>query len=144
MKQTINILNKKAKFDYHFLRQEHAGVQLVGSEVKAIRAGQVSLVDSYCMFQGDELFVVGMNIPGNNTAYSHDPLRHRKLLLKRKELDKLKKELIKGVTIIPTRLYLNERGFLKIEVSVCKGKKEYDKRNTIKERDITRQLNLVD
>ena len=144
MKQTINIVNKKAKFDYHFLRQEDAGIQLVGSEVKSIRAGQVSLVDSYCMFQGDELFVVGMNIPGNNTAYSHDPLRYRKLLLKRKELDKLKKELIKGVTIIPTRLYLNERGFLKIEVSVCKGKKEYDKRNTIKERDITRQLNLVD
>ena len=144
MKQTINILNKKAKFDYHFLRQEDAGIQLVGSEVKSIRAGQVSLVDSYCMFQGDELFVVGMNIPGNNTAYSHDPLRNRKLLLKRKELDKLKKELIKGVTIIPTRLYLNERGFLKMEISVCKGKKEYDKRNTIKERDITRQLNLVD
>ena len=123
MKQTINIVNKKAKFDYHFLRQEHAGIQLVGSEVKSIRAGQATLVDSYCMFQGDELFVVGMNIPGNNTAYSHDPLRHRKLLLKRKELDKLKKELIKGVTIIPTRLYLNERGFLKVEVSVCKGKK---------------------
>jgi SsrA-binding protein len=66
------------------------------------------------------------------------------LLLKRKELDKLKKELIKGVTIIPTRLYINERGFFKVEVSVCKGKKEYDKRNTIKERDVSRQLNLVD
>jgi SsrA-binding protein len=140
----MNIINKKAKFDYHFLRQEQAGIQLVGSEVKTIRSGQVSLVDSYCIFQGDELYVVGMNIPGNNTAYSHDPLRHRKLLLKRKELDKLKKELIKGVTIIPTRLYLDGRGLFKVEVSVCRGKKEYDKRNTIKERDITRQLNLVD
>jgi SsrA-binding protein len=140
----MNIINKKAKFDYHFLRQEQAGIQLVGSEVKTIRSGQVSLVDSYCMFQGDELYVVGMNIPGNNTAYSHDPLRHRKLLLKRKELDKLKKELIKGVTIIPTRLYLDGRGLFKVEVSVCRGKKEYDKRNTIKDRYITRQLNLVD
>ena len=108
MKQTINIVNKKAKFDYHFLRQENAGIQLVGSEVKSIRAGQVSLVDSYCMFQGDELFVVGMNIPGNNTAYSLDPLRHRKLLPKRKELDKLKKELIKGVTNIPCLLYTSD------------------------------------
>jgi SsrA-binding protein len=144
MKKTINIVNKKARFEYEFIQTEVCGIQLVGSEVKSIRQGKVSISEGYCYFKDGELFVKGMNISDYGFGSFHETVRDRKLLLKRKELDKLKKELIKGVTIIPTRLYLNERGFLKVEVSVCKGKKEYDKRNTIKERDITRQLNLVD
>jgi len=133
------VVNKKARFDYDFLRTEVAGIQLMGSEVKAINDGKISLVDSFCVFISDELFLVGSNIPGNNTAYSHEPIRHRKLLLKKRELIKLRRELVKGLTIVPYKIFKNERGMYKIEIALARGKKNYDKRNTIKERDIDRE-----
>jgi SsrA-binding protein len=135
----IHIVNKKAKFEYFFERTENAGMVLIGSEVKAIRNGKCSLVDAFCSFENGELFIRGMNIPNEGNAFSHDPTRSRKLLLKRKELNKLEKDLVKGLTIIPYRIYENDYGLLKIEISLAKGKKLYDKRNTIKERDLDRE-----
>ena len=141
----IHIVNRKAKFEYFFERTENAGMVLFGSEVKAIRNGKCSLVDAFCSFEGNELFIRGMNIPNDGIAYSHEPTRSRKLLLNRKELNKLEKDLVKGLTIIPYRIYENDYGLLKIEISLAKGKKLYDKRNTIKERDLDREQskNLV-
>jgi SsrA-binding protein len=135
----IHIVNKKAKFEYFFERTENAGMVLIGSEVKAIRNGKCSLVDAFCSFENGELFIRGMNIPNEGNAFSHDPTRSRKLLLKRKELNKLEKDLVKGLTIIPYRIFENDYGLLKIEISLAKGKKLYDKRNTIKERDLDRE-----
>lgn len=135
----IHIVNKKAKFEYFFERTENAGMVLIGSEVKAIRNGKCSLVDAFCSFENGELFIRGMNIPNEGNAFSHDPIRSRKLLLKRKELNKLEKDLVKGLTIIPYRIFENDYGLLKIEISLAKGKKLYDKRNTIKERDLDRE-----
>jgi SsrA-binding protein len=135
----IHIVNKKAKFEYFFERTENAGMVLFGSEVKAIRNGKCSLVDAFCSFENGELFIRGMNIPNEGNAFSHDPTRSRKLLLKRKELNKLEKDLVKGLTIIPYRIFENDYGMLKIEISLAKGKKLYDKRNTIKERDLDRE-----
>lgn len=135
----IHIVNKKAKFEYFFERTENAGMVLIGSEVKAIRNGKCSLVDAFCSFENGEIFIRGMNIPNEGNAFSHDPTRSRKLLLKRKELNKLEKDLVKGLTIIPYRIYENDYGLLKIEISLAKGKKLYDKRNTIKERDLDRE-----
>jgi len=135
----IHIVNKKAKFEYFFERTENSGMVLFGSEVKAIRNGKCSLVDAFCSFENGELFIRGMNIPNEGNAFSHDPTRSRKLLLKRKELNKLEKDLVKGLTIIPYRIFENDYGILKIEISLAKGKKLYDKRNTIKERDLDRE-----
>ena len=137
----IHIVNKKAKFEYFFERTENSGMVLFGSEVKAIRNGKCSLVDAFCSFENGELFIRGMNIPNEGNAFSHDPTRSRKLLLKRKELNKLQKDLVKGLTIIPYRIFENEYGMLKMEISLAKGKKLYDKRNTIKERDLDREQN---
>lgn len=134
------IVNKKAKFEYFFLRSENAGIMLFGSEVKSIRDGKVSLVDAYCSFEEGELFIRGMNISNSGNAYSHEPTRARKLLLKKQELKKLEKDLIKGLTIIPYSIYENENGILKVEVCLAKGKKLYDKRETIKERDLNREI----
>jgi len=135
----IHIVNRKAKFEYFFERSENAGMVLVGSEVKAIRNGKCSLVDAFCTFEEGELFIRGMNIPNEGNAFSHEPTRSRKLLLKRKELNKLQKDLVKGLTIIPYRIFENEYGMLKMEICLAKGKKLYDKRNTIKERDLDRE-----
>ena len=135
----IHIVNRKAKFEYFFERSENAGLVLVGSEVKAIRNGKCSLVDAFCTFEEDELFIRGMNIPNEGNAFSHEPTRSRKLLLKRKELNKLQKDLVKGLTIIPYRIFENEYGMLKMEICLAKGKKLYDKRNAIKERDLDRE-----
>lgn len=135
----IHIVNRKAKFEYFFERTENAGMVLVGSEVKAIRNGKCSLVDAFCSFEEGELFIRGMNIPNEGNAFSHEPTRSRKLLLKRKELKKLEKDLVKGLTIIPYRIFENEYGMLKMEICLAKGKKLYDKRNTIKERDLDRE-----
>lgn len=135
----IHIVNRKAKFEYFFERSENAGMVLFGSEVKALRNGKCSLVDAFCSFEEDELFIRGMNIPNEGNAFSHEPTRSRKLLLKRKELNKLQKDLVKGLTIVPYRIFENEYGMLKIEICLAKGKKLYDKRNTIKERDLDRE-----
>jgi SsrA-binding protein len=136
MKNKINILNKKAKFDYEFIDTYTAGVVLTGVEVKFIRKGHLTFVDSFCSFQNDELFMKNVSISG----IGNDNIkRDRKLLLKKKELNKIKKDLDKGLTIIPTRLYENEKGLFKVEVVLARGKKLYDKRETIKKRDIDKE-----
>ena len=140
MKNSINIVNKKAKFEYEFIQIEIAGVSLLGSEVKSIRGGKVSISESYCYFNNNELFVKGMNITSNNVAYSHEASRERKILMKKKELRKLEKELINGLTIVPYRVFSNDRGLIKMEIVLAKGKNLYDKRNSLKEKDINREM----
>jgi SsrA-binding protein len=138
MKNQINVVNKKAKFEYEFIDTYIAGVVLTGVEVKFIRDGRLSFVDSFCVFQNGELFVRNLSI----TGIGNDNIkRDRKVLLKKRELGRLQKELIKGLTIIPYRVFINEKGLIKIEVILAKGKKLYDKRETIKARDIERENN---
>jgi SsrA-binding protein len=140
MKSSINIVNKKVGYEYIFVNTLVAGIKLMGSEVKSIYDGKVSLVDAYCYFNNGELFIKGMNIPEYRQSYTHEPLRDRKLLMKKKELIKLEKELVKGLTLIPYKIFTNERGLLKVEIVLGKGKKLHDKRESIKERDVNRNL----
>jgi SsrA-binding protein len=140
MKKSVSIINKKAKFEYEFLQTETCGIQLVGSEVKSIRGGKVSISEGYCYFNNGELFVKGMNISDYGYGSSHDTTRDRKLLLKRKELNNLENQLTNGLTIIPYRLFLNDKGLIKMEIALARGKKLYDKRETIKNRDIDRDM----
>ena len=140
MKKSVSIVNKKAKFEYEFLQTETCGIQLVGSEVKSIRGGKASISESYCYFNNGELFVKGMNISDYGYGSSHDTTRDRKLLLKRKELNNLENQLTNGLTIIPYRIFLNDKGLIKMEIALARGKKLYDKRETIKNRDIDRDM----
>lgn len=139
----VEYVNRKAKHEYHFLELVEAGIMLTGTEIKSIRGGLVNLRDAYCSFEGEELFVrslyIGEYKQGN--VHNHEERRKRKLLLKRQELNKwLKKTKEKGFTIVPYRLYLNERHIAKLEIVLVQGKKNYDKRDSIKERDNKRQL----
>ena len=141
---TVNIENRRAKFDYQFLEQLTAGLVLRGTEIKSIREGKAGLSDSFCYFKNDELFVKNMHISGYSEAsfYNHEPLRERKLLLSRQELNKLlKKTKDQGLTIIPVKLYITDKGFAKLNIALAKGKKLYDKRDDIKKRDVERELN---
>jgi SsrA-binding protein len=140
MKKSVSIVNKKSKFEYEFLQTETCGIQLVGSEVKSIRGGKASISEGYCYFNNGELFVKGMNISDYGYGSSHDTTRDRKLLLKRKELNNLENQLTNGLTIIPYRLFLNDKGLIKMEIALARGKKLYDKRETIKNRDIDRDM----
>lgn len=140
MKKNVNIVNRKVKFEYHFIETFIVGLKLQGSEVNAITNNMLSMVDTFCYFKNGELFVKGMNIASNNVAYSHEPTRERKILMKKKELRKLEKELINGLTIVPYRVFRNERGLIKMEIVLAKGKNLYDKRSSIKERDINRDM----
>ena len=140
-KNKVEIKNKRASFDYEFIESFTAGIVLYGTEIKSIRAGKASLVDSYCYFQGDELWVKNLNISeyANRGYSSHDPMRSRKLLLTRKELNKLRrKSQEKGLTIIAKRMFIAENGYAKIDIALARGKREYDKRESIKEKDIRR------
>jgi len=143
MKKSINIVNKKARFEYEFLQTEIVGIQLVGSEVKSIRQGKVSISEGYCYFKDGELFVKGMNISDYGFGSFHETVRDRKLLLKRKELDDLESKLINGLTIVPYRVFLNDKGLIKMEIALSKGKKIHDKRESIKSRDIDRDMKRV-
>lgn len=139
----INIKNKKASFEYHLLEKFVAGISLQGSEIKSIREGKASLQEAYCTFLHNEMFIKNMNISPYKEAThaNHDPKRERKLLLNRKELDKIEaKYQEKGLTIVPTRLFLNDRGLAKVEIALAKGKKLYDKREDIKQKDIKRDM----
>jgi SsrA-binding protein len=139
----VNIKNRKASFEYQFLDTYVAGIMLTGSEIKSIRQSKVNLQDAYAVFLGEELYVKQMHISPYEQAtyYNHDPLRDRKLLLQKRELKKLMGKLTdKGLTIVPTRLFTNDRGFAKLEIALAKGKKLYDKRDDIKEKDIKREM----
>ncbi len=138
----VDVTNKKAGFEYFFLERLSAGMVLTGTEIKSIRLNKFSMVDAYCYFDRDELYVKNLNISKyeQGTHYNHDPLRDRKLLLKKKELKKLANKLTdKGLTIIVTRLFINDGGLAKLDIALAKGKKLYDKRDSIKERDVTRE-----
>lgn len=140
----VNILNKRATFDYELLEQYEAGIVLVGTEIKSIRAGKASLQDAYCYFSDGELYVRGMNIATYFWASawsSHEPMRDRKLLLTRKELRHLAQAVkTKGLTIVVTKAYVSENGYAKLHIALARGKKEYDKRASIKEKDIRREM----
>ncbi len=142
----INIRNKKASYEYELLEKYACGMVLTGSEIKSMRQGKVSLQEAYCVFHNNELFVRGMNISMYKEAgpNNHEPTRERKLLLNKSELKKIKKKLDeKGLTVIPLRLFINDRGLAKLQIAVGKGKKIHDKRNTIRERDEKRELDRI-
>lgn len=139
----IEIRNRRASFEYFFIEKFTAGVMLMGTEIKSIRQGKVNLTDAYCLFLNEELYIRQMNISKYNegTHYNHEPLRDRKLLLTKKEIKKLQNKLKdQGLTIVPTRMYISDRGFAKIDIALAKGKKLYDKRDTIKEKDVKRSM----
>ncbi len=142
----INILNRKAKFEYEFLDSFTAGIKLVGTEIKAIREGKANIAESFCEFSNSELFVINMHIEeySHATYFNHSPKSERKLLLNKKELKKLEKEVKNtGLTIIPTKLFINDRGLAKLNIVLARGKKMYDKRETIKDRDNKRTLDRI-
>lgn len=135
--------NRKAAFQYFLIDKYVAGIQLTGTEIKSIREGKVSLNESFCDFKGDELYVIDMHIAeyGHGSHYNHEPKRDRKLLLTKKELRKLAiKVKEKGFTIVPTLMFINDRGLAKVEIALAKGKKLYDKRETIKSKDTQREI----
>lgn len=142
----INIRNKKASFEYTFIDKYVAGIVLTGSEIKSIRLGKVNLQDAYCTFLNGELYVKELHISPYTMAkeINHEPKRERKLLLNKRELRKLEtKNKEKGLTIIPIRIFLNERGLAKLEIALAKGKKLYDKREDIKKKDMKRELDRM-
>ncbi len=146
MQKTINILNKRAKFDYEIIDRYDAGIVLTGTEIKSIRLGKASIAESFCEFSNSELFVINSNIEEYSfgTHYNHKAKSERKLLLNKKELKSLEKDLQnKGLTIVPLRLYINEKGYAKMEIALCRGKKNYDKRETIKDRDTKRDIDRI-
>lgn len=147
MDKKINIINKKAKFEYIILDKFTAGLVLSGTEIKSIRESKASISESFCEFNDSgELFIVNMYVEeySHGNHYNHKPKGSRKLLLNKKELRKLQKEIkIKGLTIIPLKLFINEKGYAKIIISLAKGKKLYDKRQTIKKRENKIQLDRI-
>jgi len=147
MQPKINIRNKKARFEYEILDKYIAGIQLTGTEIKSIRESKARITESFCEFNDSgELFVINMFIEEymHGNIYNHKPKSERRLLLNKRELKKLQKELQNvGLTIIPLRLFLTEKGWAKIEIALCKGKKLYDKRETLKDRDSKRNLDRI-
>lgn len=142
----INIRNKQASFEYELLDKFIAGMVLRGTEIKSIREGKVSLTDGYCYFSKGELFAKGISITpyAQGTHYNHESSRERKLLLKKSELAKLEAKVEeKGLTLLPLRLFINERGLAKLEIALGKGKKLHDKRQSIKEKDVKRELSKI-
>lgn len=147
MKQlNINIKNKRATFDYELLDTYTAGIVLTGTEIKSIRLGKASLVDTFCIFEKEALWVRNMNISEYfyGSYNNHVARRDRKLLLNKKELKKIQRSVKEtGYTIVPTRLFLNDRGLAKVNIAIARGKKQYDKRQTLKEKDDKRMMDRV-
>lgn len=146
---TQQIVNRRANYEYHVVAKYTAGIQLTGSEIKSVRDGNVNLGDAFCFFKSlgkdrtEELFVRNMHIGVFKQAsyYNHEPMRVRKLLLKKTELRKLRsKSTEKGLTIVPLKIFFSETGFAKLEIAIAQGKKSFDKRESIKERDVKRSL----
>src|SRR5690554_728273 len=134
----INIVNKRARFEYQLLDKYVAGIQLGGTEIKSIRLGKASILEAFCVIENGEVFLRNMHIAeyGNASFYQHKPKADRKLLLNRKEINKLDKKMkTKGFTIVPLRLFINDKGLAKIEIALAQGKKLYDKRQDLKEKD---------
>ena len=143
IQKSVQIKNKKASYEYEFIEKFIAGLVLKGSEIKSIRLGKVSLNEGYCYLHKGEIFIKGMNIAvyEQATHFSHEPTRVRKLLLQKREIDKLDNKLKdKGLTVIPVRLFITDRGFAKLEIALAKGKKLHDKRDSIKEKDVKREM----
>ena len=139
----INIRNKRATFDYEILEEYVAGIVLVGTEIKSIRAGKASLTDSFCYFDKGELWIRGVNIAeyGWGTCNNHVPRRDRKLLLNKKEIHNLQNETRSpGFTIVPLKMFISEKGLAKVIIGLCRGKKEYDKRASLKEKQDKREM----
>ena len=146
MQKIVNILNKRAKFDYEILETYSAGIVLTGTEIKSIRLGKAGIAESFCEFHGTELFVINSHIEeyAFGTHYNHKTKSERKLLLNKKELKSLNKSIQnKGLAIIPLRLFTNEKGLAKLDIALCKGKKNYDKRESLKEQDTKRDLDRI-
>jgi SsrA-binding protein len=138
--------NRKAKYEYAFIDEYTAGLQLQGTEIKSIRNKDVSIAEGYCVFQGDELYILNMHIAiyEQGTYNNHEPKRDRKLLLTKNELKKLQSKLKdKGLTIIPTRLFISDNGFAKLNIALAKGKKIHDKRDSIKDKDTKREMDRL-
>jgi SsrA-binding protein len=143
IQNNIQIKNKKASFDYEFVETFTAGIVLTGTEIKSIRLGKASLVDTYCTFINNELWVKNMNISEYSfgSYNNHVARRDRKLLLNRKELNKIQRlSVTTGFTVVPTRMFINEKGLAKVVIAVARGKKEYDKRQSLREKDDRREL----
>ncbi|MDI6832850.1 MAG: SsrA-binding protein SmpB [Bacteroidales bacterium] len=143
MANKVEIVNKKAKFEYTILDKYEAGVVLTGTEIKSIRQNKASLSDAYCVFKDGELWVKNIHISEyiNGTYNNHDPKRDRKLLLHKYQLKRLESKIKEsGLTIVPLRLYLNDKGLAKLEIALVRGKKEYDKREAIKKRESERNI----
>jgi SsrA-binding protein len=141
--KNVNIRNKRATFDYEILEEYIAGIVLVGTEIKSLRLGKASLVDSYCYFERNELWIRNVNIAEYTwgTCNNHVPKRDRKLLLNRKELNKLQRALQdKGLTVVGLRIFLNDRGLAKVAIGLARGRKSYDKREYLKENDAKREM----
>jgi SsrA-binding protein len=140
------IKNRKASHDYEFLEKFIAGIQLTGTEIKSLRLGKATLADSHCIFRNGELFIRGMNIAeywwGN--LNNHDPFRERKLLLTARELKRMERKVKEtGLTIIVIKVFINERGLAKAEIAISRGKREFDKRQTLKRRDADREIDRI-
>lgn len=142
----INIKNKKAKFEYHILEKFTAGIQLGGTEIKSIREGKASIQEAYCVVEEGEVFIRNMHIREyeNASFYQHKPKADRKLLLNKQEIKKLEKKMnTKGFTIVPLRLFINKKGLAKLDIALAQGKKLYDKRQDLKEKDDKRAMDRI-
>ncbi|WP_462265177.1 SsrA-binding protein SmpB [Mucilaginibacter sp.] len=142
----LYIKNKKAYFEYHILDKYTAGIKLLGTEIKSIREGKANINDAFCTFVDDMLYVRNLHIAeySHGSFYNHEAKRDRTLLLQKKELKKLKtRTQEKGLTIIPLAMFISERGFAKLEIGLAQGKKAFDKRETMKERDVKVELDRV-
>ncbi len=137
------IINRKAKYEYQFIQTFEAGMQLLGTEVKSIRLGQANMTDAWCLFQGDELFLKNLHISEYEqaSAHQHEPKRTRKLLMRKPELKKIHRKVKeKGYSLIPYRIFFSDRGLVKCEIVLAQGKKSFDKRDSIKRRDVERDM----
>lgn len=146
MQKTVNILNKRARFDFEIIDRYTAGIVLTGTEIKSIRLGKAQITESFCEFQNNELFAVNMSIDeyAFGTAFNHKAKSERKLLLNKRELKKLFRDSdAKGLTIVPLRLFTNEKGLAKLEIALARGKKTYDKRESLKAQDSKRDLDRI-
>ncbi|MEO6883428.1 MAG: SsrA-binding protein SmpB [Bacteroidia bacterium] len=140
---SINIKNRRASFDYFFLDKYLAGIQLTGTEIKSIREGKININDAFCSYINNELWLVNAHIAEytEEKHFNHAPKRNRKLLLQKQELKKIFLKLKDaGLTIIPIRFFINEKGFAKVEIALAKGKKNFDKRDSIKKKDVEREI----